>query len=283
VGVPNGTAEEFGADGATAEPFDPTADKWQTMKKSLTAADRTLTLTFPLRTEEVGLPRLLVLSPLFDGTGETCPVTVTANGMSVGTFDLAQENKRVVLIRRGFVRRDGNGKMTIAITRPEGCAGTLSFDALSLVGSWQIGTLDGSNGEMTQEGRGVVPVHVVDDAAKRTQRSMTTTYNSNTFVFDVPKETCGLYPFVYRTRVKDWKTGSAQPMHLELNGVTVYTKADASLDQDVEVVFEPDAFNPGLNELTWRYDTAVPNNWLTFDYHSLVFDPPPNGATVIVR
>ena len=72
-------------------------------------------------------------------------------------------------------------------------------------------------------------------------------------------------------------------MHLELNGVTVYTKADASLDQDVEVVFEPDAFNPGLNELTWRYDTAVPNNWLTFDYHSLVFEPPPNGAMIIVR
>ena len=283
VGVPNGTAEEFGADGATAEPFDPTADKWRTMKKSLTAADRTLTLAFPLRTEEVGLPRLLVLSPLFDGTGDACPVTVTANGMSVGTFDLAQENKRIVLIRRGLVRRDGNGKMTIAITRPEGCAGTLSFDALSLVGSWQVSPIDGSASGMTREGYGVTTVHVVNDPPARTQRALTNA-RPLTHIFDMPAETLGRYPYVYRTKIIDHKAGNVQPARLELNGVTVWSSENIAKGEDVTVTFEATAFKPGLNELIWYYEPTAPaSNWLTFDYHSLVFDPPPNGATFIVR
>ena len=283
VGVPDDAADEFGADGATAEPFDPTADKWQTMKKALTAADRTLTLTFPLRTEEAGLPRLLVLSPLFDGTGATCPVTVAANGVNVGTFDLANEAKRVVLLRGGIVRRDGNGKMTITITRPEGCAGTLSFDALSLVGSWQVSPSDGSASGMTREGYGVATVHVVNDPPARTQRALTNG-RPLTQIFDMPAETLGLYPYVYRTKIIDHKAGNVQPVRLELNGVTVWSSENIAKGEDVTVTFEATAFKPGLNELIWYYEPTAPaNNWLTFDYHSLVFQPPPNGALMILR
>ena len=283
VGVPDGAADEFGADGATVAAFDPTADKWQTMKKSLTAADRTLTLTFPLRAEEAGLARLLVVKPLFDGTGATCPVTVTANGMSVGTFDLSQEEKRVIPLRRGLVGRDGSGKMTIAITRPEGCTGTLSFDALSLVGSWQAGLGNRSSGELTREGYGVASVHVVNDPAIRTQRALTTTY-SNTFVFDVPAETAGLFPDVYRTKIIDIKDGNIHPVRLELNGVTVWSNANVPEGADVEVPLAETAFKPGLNELTWRYEATSPGgNWLVFDYHQLALDLPPNGTMLIVR
>ena len=283
VGVPDGAADEFGADGAAVAAFDPTADKWQTMKKSLTAADRTLTLTFPLGAEQAGLARLLVVKPIFDGTGASCPVTVTANGMSAGTFDLAQEEKRAIPLRGGIVGRDGSGKMTIAITRPEGCAGTLSFDALALVGSWQVGLANNSSGELTQEGHGVVPVHVVNDAAKRTQRAMTTTYNSNTVVFDVPAETAGLFPYVYRTKIIDIKDGNIHPVRLELNGVTVWSNANVPEGADVEVPLAETAFKPGLNELTWRYDTTASGNWLVFDYHQLTLDLPPNGIMLIVR
>ena len=283
VGVPDGAADEFGADGATVEVFDPTADKWQTMKKSLTAADRTLTLTFPLRAEEVRLSRLLVVKPLFDGTGATCPVTVTANGMPVGTFDLAQEEKRVIPLRRGLVGRDGSGNMTIAITRPEGCAGTLSFDALSLVGSWQVSPVDGSVSGLTREGYGVATVHVVNDPTVRTQRSLTTSC-PNTFVFDVPAETVGLFPYVYRTKIIDSKAGNIHPVRLELNGVTVWSSGGVSIGEEVEVPLAGPALKPGLNELTWRYESTSPgSNWLAFDYFQLELGLPPNGSMVIVR
>ena len=70
----------------------------------------------------------------------------------------------------------------------------------------------------------------------------------------------------------------------ELNGVTVWSSEDIAKGEDVEVTFEATAFKPGLNELIWYYEPMSPgSNWLTFDYPSLVFDPPPNGATFIVR
>jgi hypothetical protein len=136
---------------------------------------------------------------------------------------------------------------------------------------------------LTQEGHGVVPVHVVNDANKRTQRSMTTTYNSNAVVFDVPAETAGLFPYVYRTKIIDIKDGNIHPVRLELNGVTVWSNANVPEGADVEVPLAETAFKPGLNELTWRYDTKASGNWLVFDYHQLTLDLPPNGMVLIVR
>ena len=70
----------------------------------------------------------------------------------------------------------------------------------------------------------------------------------------------------------------------ELNGVTVWSSEDIAKGEDVTVTFEATAFKPGLNELIWYYEPTSPaNNWLTFDYHSVVFVPPPNGSTFIVR
>lgn len=70
----------------------------------------------------------------------------------------------------------------------------------------------------------------------------------------------------------------------ELNGVTVWSSEDIAKGEDVTVTFEATAFKPGLNELIWYYEPTSPaNNWLTFDYHSVVFVPPPNGAAFIVR
>ena len=66
--------------------------------------------------------------------------------------------------------------------------------------------------------------------------------------------------------------------------MTVWSSENIAKGEDVEVPFEATAFKPGLNELIWYYEPTSPaNNWLTFDYHSLVFDPPPNGAAFIVR
>ena len=71
--------------------------------------DRTLTLTVPIPAESEGLPRVLEIVPLFDGVGASCPVTVTANGKEVGTFDLMNERKRAIPLRASLVTRDANG------------------------------------------------------------------------------------------------------------------------------------------------------------------------------
>ena len=65
--------------------------------------------------------------------------------------------------------------------------------------------------------------------------------------------------------------------------VTSRSNANVPEGADVEVPLAETAFKPGLNELTWRYDTTASGNWLVFDYHQLTLDLPPNGTMMIVR
>jgi hypothetical protein len=284
VGVENGSADEFGGTwyGRRADPFDVATDKWQEMKKSLTAADRTLTLTVPIPAESERLPRVLEIVPLFDGVGASCPVTVAVNGAMVGEFDLMDESKRAIVLRGSQVQRDANGKITIAITRPENCTGTLSFDALSLGGSWQIGNKDNSDSEMTQQGQGVPSVFIAGDTVyKHAQRALTTTYNTLTIPFDVPKASAGQCAYRYETSFWNLKAGNTHPVHLEFNGETVWSSADAR--GDVRIVIPAESIRPGLNELKWCYDTPTANNWACFDYHKLKMVPTPLGTTISIR
>jgi len=71
-------------------------------------------------------------------------------------------------------------------------------------------------------------------------------------------------------------------MHLELNGETVWSSANAAVGK-VRVEIPPENVKPGLNELKWVYDTKTSNNWLTFDYHKMKMLPPPLGTTLILR
>lgn len=284
IGVENGNADEFGGPWyGTADPLDVSANKWQEMKKSLTADDRTLTLVAPIPAESEGLPRVLEIVPLFDGVGASCPVTVMANGVRVGEFDLMDASKRSILLRGNLVKRDANGKLTIAITRPEGCEGTLSFDALSLAGSWQIGTIDGTSGDMTQQGQGVSSVVIAGDPNyKHAQRAVTTTYNTLTIPFDVPKSSAGQCEYRYETSIDSIKPDNTHPIHLEFNGETVWSSANATKGK-VRVEIPAEDIKAGLNELKWVYDTTTASNWLTFDYHRLKMMPPPLGSVLSVR
>ena len=285
VGVENGSADEFGGTwyGRRADPFDVATNKWQEMKKSLTAEDRTLTLVTPIPAESDGLPRVLEIVPLFDSVGASCPVTVTANGATVGTFDLMDASKRAIPLRGNQAKRDANGKLTIAITRPAGCEGALLFDALSLAGSWQIGAIDGSSEDMTMQAQGVSSVVIAGDPNyKHAQRGLTTTYNTLTIPFDVPKSSVGQCAYRYEAFIVNVKPDATHPVHIEFNGETVWSSANATKDK-VRVEIPAEDIKPGLNELKWFYDTTTSENWLSFDYHKLKMIPPPLGTTLILR
>ena len=283
IGVENGSADEFGGTwyGRRADPFDVATNKWQEMKKSLTAADRTLTLVAPIPAESEGLPRVLEIVPLFDGVGASCPVTVTANGATVGTFDLMDASRRTIPLRAGQIRRDANGKLTIAITRPEGCVGTLSFDALSLAGSWQIGVINGTADDMTQQAQGVSSVVIAGDPNyKHAQRGLTTTYNTLTIPFDVPKSSAGQCAYRYEVFINSVKSGNTHPVHIELNGETVCTTN--ATPGKVRVDIPAENIKAGLNELKWVYETTTANNWMSFDYHRMKMVVP-TGMTLRIR
>ena len=259
VGVENGSADEFGAEGLTEATFNPATMAWRQMKKSLTDADRTLTLVAPIPAESDGMPRMLEIAPLFDGVGASCPVTVTANGSTVGTFDLKDAAKRAIVLRGAQARRDASGKITIAITRPAECEGTLSFDAISLGGSWRVGEADGA--PLVLSGSG----------------------DSISLCFDVPKTRAEIVGYRYRTRVASVSGRAARHVRLTLNGDTVWSASDVSANQSIEVDIAVGDMNPGVNELAWHLDSTDAGSGVTFDYHRLKMKSLPDGMAIIVR
>ena len=282
VGSPNGSADEFGASGTEAT-FDPTTMPWQKMKKSLTAADRTLTISMPLAEENRRLAKLLVVKPLFDGVGASCPVSVTANGVNVGTFDMMDEPERTILLRGGAASCDGDGRLVISIKRPEGCGGALSFDAVSLVGSWQIAKKNGSKAEMKEEGKGVPQVAVMGDPIyKHVQRSLTKLCPSLSLLFDVPEDVGERCTWLYSTRFLDPQAGFEQPIHIEVNGSMIWTNGNVAAGAEVELPVDPALLVPGLNELKLCYDSPV-GNWISIDWHQLKLVPPPTGSVISIR
>ena len=282
AGVPDGKADEFGASG-TEETFDPSSMPWQKMKRSLDSSDRTLTLSVPLPEANRKLARLFVIKPLFDGVGATCPVSVTANGVDVGTFDLMNEAERTILLRGGAAACNADGRLVISIVRPEGCAGTLSFDALSLTGSWQIGTKNGSKAEMKEEGKGVPQVAIMGDPIyKHVQRSLTKVCPSLSLFFDVPENVGERCTWIYSTKFLDPQAGHAQPIHIEVNGATVWQSANVENGTEVDKKIDASLLVPGLNELKLCYDTTEPN-WISIDWHRLKLVPPPLGLFVVIH
>ena len=282
VGSPNGSADEFGASGTEAT-FNPTTMPWQKMKKSLTAADRTLTISMPIPEENSHLAKLLAIKPLFDGVGASCPVAVTANGIEVGTFDLTRESERTILLRGAAASRDANGKLVIAIERPAGCEGTLLFDAVSLVGSWQIGKADGSKAEMKDEGKGVPQVAIMGDQIyKHVQRSLTKVCPSLSLVFDMPENVPAGCKWLYSTKFLDPRDGYEQPIHIEVNGTTIWTNADVGHGTEVNEEIGASLLQPGLNVLKLCYDSPGAN-WISIDWHRLKLVPPPLGLSVVIR
>ena len=283
VGVENGSADEFGAEGRTAATFNTATDKWQAMKKSLTAADRTLTLEVPLTAENSGLPRVLEIVPIFNDVGETCPVTVAANGSTVGTFDLMDADKRTIVLRGAHALRNGSGKLVLTISRPEGCQGTLSFDAISLGGSWQVGADDNTSGEMGADTSNTSGVYVMGDTAyKHAQGSLVWSYRTLSLLFDVPKASAGKYGYRYQCELSNLKR-AATPVRIELNGTEMWSTNSLAKNQVITLDIASESIKAGLNELKWSMDADESDSFISFDYHKLKMIPPKLGTTLILR
>ncbi len=146
------------------------------------------------------------------------------------------------------------------------------------------------NSDAYREGRNGTAISFIGDNTHR-WRSMTTTYNTNTLIWNAPKETreCWpTYPVVYKTKIANLKEeGNTHPIHLECNGVKVWPTDAASKEvtkgEEIEVAIPAEYTLPGLNELKWVYDTEVPSNWMIFASHSLRIFPPPRGLMILVR
>ena len=283
AGVKNGSSEEFGVD-AAAE-YDPSTMPWLRMRRVLDSVNRSLTIKVPLPAECAEIPLVLEMEPLFGGdVGASCTVSVTANGNAVGNCDLMKEAGCRILLRKGVTGRDANGNLVIVISRPSGCAGELSFDAISLKGAWQSGYRNGTSEEMGTPGRGVAPFFVAGDPSSgHAQGGLDVSNGVFSILFDLPdidKRICK--GAIYETSVTGLEGDSPHRASIELDGNVVWSSENVTAGR-ISVEISAADLNPGLNELKWRYGAKSEADRVSFDFHRISIVPPSQAFMVVVK
>ena len=143
-----------------------------------------------------------------------------------------------------------------------GFDGVQSFGGNSSV--FNTGTL-----KMQEGHNGTATAFIGDTATDHFWRAMHKAYPSLTLVWDAPKDKPA-QPVIYRTAISGTASAAnTQPMHLEVNGTTVWSTDNAAAGKKICVEIDAAYTKPGVNELKWVYDTDVAGNWITFEYHKL--------------
>ena len=159
------------------------------------------------------------------------------------------------------------------------------FDGVQTFNNAEIGTGRTVRTETltTMQGQNVTGTAFLGDAdTAHFQRALSSNrpYNTIKLVFDAPKS-AGTSPYVYKTEIEGVKSNNIHPVHLDFNGKTVWSSANVAAGDEIRVELnEADAL-PGINELTWHYDTPIADNWVQFRYHRLRLGI--GGMSILIR
>ena len=130
----------------------------------------------------------------------------------------------------------------------------------------------------TQEGyNGTATSFVGDSDSRRFWRAVITSNRTLTLLWNAPTDKTS-YPMVYKTEIGDTSTVNPQPMHIEVNGHTVWSGSVVKGDK-ITVEIDASYTHTGLNRLVLVDDAA--SKWIVFRYHELRLGS--SGLSFILR
>ena len=99
----------------------------------------------------------------------------------------------------------------------------------------------------------------------------------------MPRSSAGKTAYRYQTKVTYLGGRNTYPMHIELNGNTIWSADNLTTGQSITLNIAAEDVKTGLNELKLHFDANTAGNTVCFDYHQLKMIPPPLGTTLILR
>ena len=302
IGAANGSAAEFGVDGGTDAPaasYDPETMPWLKMRGALTAANPSLTVcgAWTDQDQATALPRVLSVTTIFDGTGDDpCPVEVRVNGTLAASGNLKEEAGRNLLIPDSFWQPDGNGKVTVTLTRTGSLTGTVLIDALELGGSWQVGYRDNNTSDMSKNHLAHDCYFAGDPVASNMNRTARTIQPAQMVDFRVhiPEWLAERHSFKYESKITgcNANTGydvTAQTVGLLVNGRQLWSTNSVTKTSNPALVFDVpnEMLVPGINVFRWTNMTENAdireNAWVCFDYQCLRVGKMRRGTYITLR
>ena len=276
VGAINGSSDEFATSDA-AEEFHVT-NNWRFMRRDLTAACPSLRLLGAMTDADATMGHVLQIVPVESSVPRPCPLRVDVCGKNIGTFDIADKFARNIFIPERFWTRDSDGNVDVTLSRPGIVEGTLSIDALTLSGSWCIGTINNSNDGSPETA--VINSYIVGDPHVTTHRMRATGhasagYESQHVWMWIPRQMTQM-PFKYTLDLKllsmqSVVSGSFQAAFYA-NDMCVGTFSGLKANDFISLTVPPELLVAGMN--VFSFSNAVPPNvsnnaWCNYDYFRL--------------
>lgn len=290
VGLPNGSADEFG-DASPAATYEPETMPWRQMRKTLDASNPTLSLRCTVAGNDVNAAKLLSVSPILrDGAEVSCPVAVSVNGTSIGTYDFADPKKRCILVERALWAPDASGKATVTLARTGTISGTLAIDHLSLSGTWMIGNDDGRTSPMPNQtaiesSRGFVG----DTEESRFCSAVSVGANRASIFLDAwLPDGAEAYDWRFATDIHSNYQTADLGFSLFVNGTQVGAEWPLPAGNNAN---EKNVWNipagtlvSGVNHLQLKMTTpASGTGWAFLDYYRLQLVEPPKAFVLVIR
>ena len=299
MGAVNGSAAEFGADGGADEPaanYDPDTMPWLKMRGALTAANPSLTVcgAWTKQDRATALPRILSVTPLFDGTGDDpCPVEVRVNGTLAASGNLKDHAGRNLFIPDSFWQPDGDGKVTVTLTRTGAQTGTVLIDALELGGSWQVGYRDNNIADMSKNNLAHDCYFAGDPVASNMNRTARHTQVVDLRVH-LPEWLAERHSFKYESKITGCNANTGydvteQTVGLFVNGQQLWSTNRVTKTSNPSLVFDVpnEMLVPGINVFRWTNMTETAsireNAWVCFDYQCLRAGKMRRGTYITLR
>ena len=242
IGAENDSANEF-SDTECVGTFNPRTMSWSKMRKTLTSANPSVTITSTFPIDRRNLPRVLHIKPILSAEAAGGKLDVSLNGTNIGTVKLRSGDNWFFVKERVFSRLVGNdGVATFTLARSGNMAGTVMFDSLELTGSFQIGksdnvNADGSFSEFTWvQDRNHELYSTVEDI--KIYPANISPNKGIDIYFPLRQAVADHYKFRFSTHLF-WQTEAQLPLTFKLNGVAIQPTGESTPDRTFDFDIEP--------------------------------------------
>ena len=235
-----------------------------------------------MRQNDSGRAKVLSVVPIMDGVGAGCPLSVTVNGQPVkalcgSAVDMASANSRDIFIPGQLWVADANGDVTVELTRQAPVSGTLALDALTLSGSWQVGTVGNGADEFCHE-RYCPDVFFVEDAdvtnhvRKATYPSSSSSPSGLFLRSWLPKQAAETCKARFAMRIANTPPGNDFLFKVLVGDSVVWSGTVVKGDT---IAFEIPCrtFSSGYNDVSVQNCSTEDTFWAQYDYFRLDLKP----------
>jgi len=287
IGAPNGSADEF-SDTECVTPFNPRTMQWSGMRKTLTSANPSVSLTATFPSDRRSLPRVLHLKPILSAEAAGARLDVGLNGTKIGDVALRNDDCWLFVNERTFNDLVGDdGVATFTLTRTGNTAGTVSFDFLELTGSFQLGEINRSDSEFTWDNNGLRNIYSSVENTSIYHATLPQN-NSLTLNFPLKQAVADKYKFKFAIGLFG-RAADTLPLSFSLNGSAIsperetYTTSGNTWKFSFEI--EPGVLQEE-NQIVISSGAATefPGTAYRIDYYRFeVVNTDKSGLTIFVR